>query len=225
MTLPAAEEQLKTHLGNQYNAQDWQPTLDAVMSAEGNVIQAQEALAQLSSITQLPRLMIRLPPLAQVQSHPTSISDSQIIEAEKDLMNTVEELVKRKQIIGPPPTLEDLVDPIEERETGDSPYRFEGGDAEIVAEVQREMAIARGEIIELNDSDNDSDEDNDDKYHLPCREVINLCALLEKVCINYGDLDSSLELPRHLRSYRAQLQRDDLLNCTQSSLDSYFTVN
>ena len=54
MTLPAAKEQLKTHLGDQYNAQDWQPVLDAVMNAEGNIIQAQEALAQLSSMTQLP---------------------------------------------------------------------------------------------------------------------------------------------------------------------------
>jgi hypothetical protein len=137
------------------------------MNAEGNIIQVQEALAWLSSMTQLLQLTIRLPLLAQVRSDPTSISDSQIIEVEKDLMNTVEELVKRKQIMGPPPTLEDLVDPIEEREIGDSPYRFEGGDVEIVAEVQREMAIAWGEKIELNDSDNDSDEDNDDKYYLP----------------------------------------------------------
>ena len=139
MTLPAAEEQLKTHLGSQYNAQDWQPTLDVVMNAEGNVIQAQEALAQLSSTTQLPQLTIRLPPLVQVQS----FSDSQIIEVEKDLMNSVKELVKRKRIIGPPPTLEDLVDPIEECEIGDSPYKFEGGDMEIVAEVRHEMAVAR----------------------------------------------------------------------------------
>jgi hypothetical protein len=90
-------------------------------------------------------------------------------------------------------------------EIGDSPYRFEGGDAEIVAEVQCEMAIARCEIIEVDDSDNDSDEDNDDKYHLHRQEVINLCTLLEKACINYGDLDSSLELSRHLCGYRAQL--------------------
>ena len=33
-----------------------------------------------------------------------------------------------------PPTLEDLVDPTEECEAGDSPYRF-GGDAKIVAEA------------------------------------------------------------------------------------------
>jgi hypothetical protein len=59
-----------------------------------------------------------------------------------------------KRIIGLSPTLEDLVDPIEEREVGDSPYTFEGGDAEIVAEVLHEMAVAQGEVIELDDSDN-----------------------------------------------------------------------
>jgi hypothetical protein len=95
---------------------------------------------------------------------------------------------------------------------------------EIVAEVQHEMAVAQSEIIVLNDSDNDSDDDSDDKY-LAHQEVINLCALLEKACINYGDLDSSLKLPHHLHKYRVQLQCDDLLNCIQSSLDSYFTVN
>jgi hypothetical protein len=57
-----------------------------------------------------------------------------------------------KRIIGLSPTLEDLVDPIEERKVSDSP--FEGGDAEIVAEVLHEMAVAQGEVIELDDSDN-----------------------------------------------------------------------
>lgn len=84
------------------------------------------------------------------------------------------------------------------------PYKFEGGDMEIVAEVRHEMAVARDEIIELDDSDDDSDNDSDDKY-LPRREVINLCSLLGKACINYGDLDSSLELPHHLRSYSAMI--------------------
>ena len=56
--------------------------------------------------------------------------------------------------------LEDLVNPIEECEVGDSPYRIEGGDAEIVAEVQHEMVVAQGEIIELDDEDDDKDDDN-----------------------------------------------------------------
>ena len=54
MTLPAAEEQLKNHLGNQYNAWDWQPALNMAMNVEGDIVKAQEALAWLSSTTQLP---------------------------------------------------------------------------------------------------------------------------------------------------------------------------
>ena len=75
MTLPIAEEQLKTHLGDRYNTRDWQPALDAVMNAEGDIIQAQEALAQLFLMTQLPQLTIRLLPwLDQVQFDPILIS-------------------------------------------------------------------------------------------------------------------------------------------------------
>ena len=109
----------------------------------------------------------------------------------------------------PPPTLKDLVNPIEEHEVGDSPYRFEGGDAEIVAEVQHEMAVAQGKIIELYDEDDDKDDDDSD--FLSHQEVMELCALLEKTCIGYGDLDASLKLPYHLHRYRAQLQHDNLL--------------
>ncbi|KAF8221556.1 hypothetical protein L208DRAFT_1414816, partial [Tricholoma matsutake] len=34
--------------------------------------------------------------------------------------------------------------------------------------------------------------------------VIDLCMLLEKACIRYGDPDTSLELPSHLCRYRVQ---------------------
>ena len=125
-------------------------------------------------------------------------------------MDSIDDLVKRKWIIGPPPTLDDLVDPIEECEIGDSLYRFEGGDAKIVAEFLHEMAVTQSEIIELDDEDDD--EDDEDKDFLACHKVINLCTLLKKACIRYGDLDSSLELLHHLCRYRAQLQCKHLLN-------------
>jgi len=135
-------------------------------------------------------------------------------------MESVEELVKWKRIIGCPPTVEDLINPIEEWEIGDLPYRFEGGDAEIVAEVQYEMAVACGEIIELDDSDLE-DEDEDDSPSQ--REVIKLCEMLEKVCFRYGlDESFSLELPCQLCKYRAQLLCEDLLSSTQTPLTNYF---
>ena len=79
-----------------------------------------------------------------------------------------------------------------------------------------EMAVTQGEIIDLDEEDDE--EDDEDKDFLARHKMINLCTLFEKACIGYGDLDSSLESPR------AQLQCEHLLNCTQSSLDSYFTV-
>jgi len=77
-------------------------------------------------------------------------------------MESVKELVKHRQIIKSPPTLEDLVNPVEEWEIGDSPYRFEGGDAKIVAVVQHEMAVARGDVIKLEDSEDDAEDDVED---------------------------------------------------------------
>jgi len=158
MTLPEAEECLKKKLGNQYIVDDWKSALDAVMNVEGDVVQAQEALHKLASECQLPHLTIKLPH----KSPPKSATIPQITEAEQELMESVKELVKCRQIIGSPPTLEDLINPVEEREIGDSPYRFEGGDAEIVAVVQHEMAVARGDVIELEDSEDDAEDDVED---------------------------------------------------------------
>ena len=213
MTLPDAEEHLKSHLGDRYNQQDWQPALDAVMNAEGDIPCAQEAIHHLASKSQFPRLKIKISRrLVKPESPP------QLVDAEKGLMDSIEELVKRKRIIGPPPTLEDLVNPIKEQEVGNSPYRFEGGDAEIVAEVRNEMAVARGEVIEV---DSDSEDEGD---AVPSRhEVMKLCEALEKTCIRYGGENFSLELPRQLRKYRAHLLHEDLRNSTQTSLIQYFT--
>jgi hypothetical protein len=44
MTLPQAEEKLLAHLGNHYKDADWRPALKAIMDAEGNVMQAQDAV-------------------------------------------------------------------------------------------------------------------------------------------------------------------------------------
>ncbi|KAF8234905.1 hypothetical protein L208DRAFT_1393355, partial [Tricholoma matsutake] len=158
-----------------------------------------EALHKLASECQLPHLTIKLPH----KSPPESATIPQMIKAEQELMESVKELVKRRWIIGSPPTLEDLVDLVEERKIGDSLYRFEGGDAGIVAVVQHEMAVARGDVIELEDSEDDAEDDVED---VPTRgEVIKLCEVLEKACLSYGDADFSLELPHQLCKYRAKL--------------------
>ena len=142
----------------------------------------------------------------------------QIIEAEWDWWN----LSESRWIIGSLPTLEDLVNLVEEHEIGDSLYRFEGGHAEILAVVQHEMAVARGDVIELEDSEDDAEDEVED---VPTwGEVIKLFKVLEKAHISYGDADFSLELPHQLYTYRAKLQQDALLSSTQTSLNSYFIL-
>lgn len=216
MTLPDVEAQLQQHLGDCYDDKDWRPALSAVMNAEGNFLQAHEAINKLAAASQLPRLTIKLPG----QSCPSLYMASGIINTEKKLMESVDELMRWRQIIGKPPTLEDLVDPIEEHKPSDSPYRFEGGDDEIVAKVQHELAVARGKVIEIDDSDS---EDKDDKEKpLSQSEVLKLCEGLEKVCLQYGSPDTSFELLHHLHTYRGQLRHEELCNCSQASLDTYF---
>ena len=56
-----------------------------------------------------------------------------------------------------------------------SPYRFEGGDAEIVLQ---ELAVVQGEIIELDDEDVADDEDKDFLAH---HEVINSVSTQESM--------------------------------------------
>jgi hypothetical protein len=86
-------------------------------------------------------------------------------------MGSVGELKKQNRIVGEPPLLEDLVDPEDEQEVGESPYEFKGGDDEIVDEVRHEMAVERGEIIEV-DSDSEGEEDNDPEPQFTKAEVI-----------------------------------------------------
>jgi hypothetical protein len=54
---------------------------------------------------------------------PTRIPQLENLETE--LVNAVTELKARKRIVGTPPSLEDLLNPIEEKEVGDSPYAFQ----------------------------------------------------------------------------------------------------
>jgi len=140
-------------------------------------------------------------------------------------MQAVQELKKRNRIFGEPPSLEELLDPIEERRDADSQDDFEGGEAEIVAEVKHQMAIERGEIVEAdNDDDDDGDEKTDDDTDLPVStaEIMRLCEQVERLCFKHGAGESSLELPKHLRRFRAHLRHTELKNAKQTSLDSFF---
>ncbi|KAG2074858.1 hypothetical protein BDR04DRAFT_1092450, partial [Suillus decipiens] len=70
------------------------------------------------------------------------------------------------------PTLEELLDPTEEREMGECPA-FEGCDKAIANEVHREIAVASGEIIEI-DSDFDDDNSVAASHHMDRSTASNL---------------------------------------------------
>lgn len=71
-------------------------------------------------------------------------------------MQAVAKLKIRRWIIGTAPTLEDLLNPIQECEIGDSQYCFDGSNVEIIA-----MALAP-EIIEVEDDHADSESKYED---------------------------------------------------------------
>ncbi|KAI6113202.1 hypothetical protein EDD16DRAFT_1602482, partial [Pisolithus croceorrhizus] len=71
---------------------------------------------------------------------PTSSCPPQLTVLEEALMESIQILKLQKRILGPLPTLDEILDPKEEQEIGEFQYQFEGGDAEIVAVVQCELA-------------------------------------------------------------------------------------
>ncbi|KAF8548889.1 hypothetical protein OG21DRAFT_1488994 [Imleria badia] len=107
LSLPNAEIRLQAHLGNRYIDSDWQPALKAVMDANGLEEEALNAIDRLEHDAKARAgLKIRItlcpPQIPQIQE-------------EARLMETVNTLKSRNRIFDPS-TLQDLVDPPEEKE-------------------------------------------------------------------------------------------------------------
>ena len=143
-------------------------------------------------------------------------------KVEEELLELVAELKARGRITGEPPTLEELVDPIEERGVGEWLYSLEGRDLdlEIVRMVQEEMGLARGDIEEI-DSDSDSDSDDPEVVPPSIKEMLEACRMLEEysmvVCT-----EGSLELVQAARRYRGHLLRMRREGEKQTTLDKFF---
>ena len=210
MTLPQAKEKLLAHLSNRYKDADWRPVLKAIMDAEGDVTKAQDAVQAFAAACEQPRLFIKLP-----ASRPR-----QVVALENGLMESVEELKARNRVFGPLPSIDDLVNPAEERETyEDAPHAFLDGDNEIVSQVQHEIRVQKGEVIELDDKD--SDKENDLETNVSCRDTIDLVTRLERLSIKFGG-SMTLDLTWHLRKFRGFLHQKELSNAKQTSLEEYF---
>ncbi|KAG2041219.1 hypothetical protein BDR03DRAFT_1007547 [Suillus americanus] len=137
---------------------------------------------------------------------------------EHELIKSIEELTTWRRIIGAPLTADEIVDPQEERNTGEV-SAYEDDDA-IVAEIQHRQAIRSGELVEVESDD----EDEDDPPKVCATELIPLCKKLETACIARVSAGSSLELVHRLCAFRAALRREELQNAKQATLDKFWNT-
>ncbi|KAG1719732.1 uncharacterized protein EDB91DRAFT_1281413 [Suillus paluster] len=106
-----------------------------------------------------------------------------IMTAENELKSSLQELKARNRIFGEPLSLDELLEPAEEKQIGDSlGFDLNGGDMAIVVAVSREIAKKQGEVIEA-DSDDDSEENHDAAPEVSRVEALALCQRLEGACL------------------------------------------
>ncbi|KAG1723733.1 uncharacterized protein EDB91DRAFT_1087726 [Suillus paluster] len=136
---------------------------------------------------------------------------------EDEVTTSLHDLMTRNRIFGRPLSLDEFLEPAEEQEVGD--LGFEGGDKDIVAAVNREIAEKSGEVIEV-----ESNEEEDAKPEVSRAETLALCQRLEGACLQFGNADSTLplELLKQIRLFRAELRHEELLHSTQTTIDAYF---
>jgi hypothetical protein len=208
MKLPQAEDALHSHLGDKYTDGEWRPALKAVMDAEDDPALALTAIKKLQLNAHL-----------TAAAHPPPVYTDQCWQLEADLLNSITELKKRNWIHGDAPTLENILNLVEELEIGDSLYQFEGGDADIIAEVLHEQAVAQGDIMEIA-SDSEGEEENGKGLRLLSNTVMmELCQQLEASCLEV-DAECALDLSRNLCCFRAHLRQSKMKNAKQVTLDS-----
>ena len=215
MTLPDVESRLKLLLGVGYVEEDWRPAINAIFITENDTTAATQEVERLAAAAASnSRLKICIQrPAAQVTA-------PQIIAIEQDLLTTVKELHKLKGIGESVPLVDELVEPKEERDARMGPETFAGGDTEIVAHVKQLIAAEKGEIIDVDDSE-DEDGEGDLSAGLTLSDVAQMCEKLEAACWRFGYSDN-LSLPHELRRFCGHLRRMEMKNAKQSTLDSYW---
>jgi hypothetical protein len=199
-TLPEVEARLKNRLGDRYRNADWNKAFDAVLSAENDVFQATENLRALRQSFQA--IAEPNPPKTSLSAMPIDVTvppNEQQIKAVEDLARIIADLKDRRQIRGEPRDVDELIDPVQEREIGGLHDDFTGTDVEIVEKIQREH-------IEVIDEEDDEVEAVEDALPTTSKqEMIELCRTLEKASI-FHDVQGGLEVSEVLRRYRGWKQ-------------------
>ena len=222
ITLPDIESCLKTLLGLDYVEQDWKAAIDAIFAAEHDTniaIQEVERLATAAANASRLTICIQCPSGEQIAL--------QVLEIEKGLVAMVEELHKLKGIKENIPSVDELVEPKEECEVGvetDKLVSMPSGDAEIVVHVKHVIAVEKGEIMEVDDSEDDNDSESDLCAGLTFSDVMQMCEKLEAACWKFGYSDNGLALPHELRHFCGFLRHMEMKNVKQTTLDSFWAI-
>jgi hypothetical protein len=201
-TLPEVHHHLMERLGDQYVASDWDGPLDAVLQEEDDV---EAALASLGALKG--KLGVDSP-----TSSRHAITE-ECVELEGNLEELISELKMRNRIFGAPPNMDELLDPVEERQVGQI---FEGGDVEIIARVRKAYSGAE-------DSADSGSDDEVEELKPSLEEMMEMCRTLEYASIGVGG-ESGLEVSKAMRHYRQELQVLFTKSAVQTTLDKFFTT-
>jgi hypothetical protein len=136
MTLPQAEESLKRIFCDKYDDGDWRPALKIVTEKEPD--------------EDIHPLIKTLQEKSHNKDHPFVPTEYTQVAAEVTSM--IGELQRRNQIFDGVPDTDAYIEPAVEREVEVVPIRMED---ELVAEVLREQAIEKGDIIEVEDDESE----------------------------------------------------------------------
>jgi len=142
-------------------------------------------------------------------------------KVEEALLKLVAQLKDWRHIHGRPYTLDELLDPKEEREIGESLHAFGGGDVGVMRVVQQGIDLARGEIEEIEEID--SDDEGPEAAPPPLKEMIIMCRVIEENCMVVCT-EGALEVVQSLRRYRGHLLRMSTEGAEQTTLDAFFSL-
>ncbi|KAI6030513.1 hypothetical protein F5J12DRAFT_779654 [Pisolithus orientalis] len=161
-----AGEGAYNHLGEKYVNSDWQPVLKAIMESEDDDTALNAVSAHHTAALSHYGIKICIPVLVAI-SNPAQ-KPNQLALVESKVMESVHCLKERNCIFGKLPSVDELVEPPEERELPE--FILDGSNKAIADAVHSETAVENGEVIDINDSD-DSDEGNSRDVMVPSHSM------------------------------------------------------
>jgi hypothetical protein len=126
-------------------------------------------------------------------------------------MTSVLKLKSAKWVFGTIPTFQELINPVEEEEIGQSLYDFDNDEA-IITRVHDGEAEARGEVEEV-------ELDDEAIKSVPVQDIIKMCKQLEKFTIS-TNTPSALEITHSLHHFHGELFSMQMQKAKQVTLTS-----